>query len=284
MKAMILAAGRGTRMWPLSLLRAKPALPVLNRPLLHHTLELLKRHGVRDVLVNLHHLPATVTEALAPVAGLKVTYSRERQLLGTGGGPRKVAEAFGDAPFFLVNGDMVCDVDLSLLLARHREAGALATMALLPNPDPRYYGPVVTDPRGNVVSLPGTSKKRRGRVSLFAGIHVVEPRLLHVLRPGPSDIVRDLYAPLIEAGATSSGCGRRRRGGISGRPGTTSRRRGSCCGGAPGGASGFTRPRRSMAAQSFETRYWAPESRSAMALGSWEASSGPEPKWELERG
>ena len=92
MKAMILAAGLGLRMRPLTLVRAKPVLPVLNRPLLHWTLELLARHGVTDVIVNLHHLSRTVTEALGDgeAFGLRVLYSHEDRLLGTGGGPRAV--------------------------------------------------------------------------------------------------------------------------------------------------------------------------------------------------
>src|SRR5687767_5450633 len=101
---MILAAGLGTRMRPLTLLRAKPVLPVMNRPLLHWTLDLLARGGVRDVMINLHYLPDTVREAVGTGRefGLRVAYSMEPKILGTGGGPRKVRDFFGGEPFILV--------------------------------------------------------------------------------------------------------------------------------------------------------------------------------------
>jgi mannose-1-phosphate guanylyltransferase len=206
-KAMILAAGKGLRMRPLTLCRAKPALPVLNRPLLHWTLELLARHGIRDVVVNLHHLPSSVAEVVGSGRqfGLRVTYSRETRILGTGGGPRRVVDFFGDEPFVLVNGDIVCDFDLRDLVARHRRSGARATLALRPNPDPRRYGPVVTGAHGRILSLAGLPKRSKGRVSLFTGVQVVDPALLRALAPGPSDIVRDLYAPFVSAGGRLAG-------------------------------------------------------------------------------
>jgi NDP-sugar pyrophosphorylase family protein len=199
---MILAAGVGSRMQPLTSLRAKPALPVLNRPLLHWTLERLARHGVTDAVVNLHHLPESVTGVVGDgrAFGIRVVYSRERTILGTGGGPRKVRLLLGDEPFLLVNGDMLFDFDLSRLVARHRESGALATLALKPNPDVRAYRPIVTGPDGWVRWLPGMGRRRPGIASLFTGIHVMEPGLLARLSAGPADSVRDLYAPLIAEG------------------------------------------------------------------------------------
>jgi len=207
MKAMILAAGMGLRMRPLTLVRAKPVLPVLNRPLLHWTLERLARDGVTDVVVNLHHLPETVTAALGDGQdlGLTIHYSPERRILGTGGGPRAVRDFFGTEPFLLVNGDMLFDFDLRRLVARHRSSGARATLALLPNPDPRVYGPVVTDRTGAVLSLAGRPRRARGTVSLFTGVHVMDPVLLDLLPEGASDTVLDLYAPLVAEGGHVAG-------------------------------------------------------------------------------
>lgn len=204
---MLLAAGEGRRMRPLSLLLAKPVLPVLNRPLLHWTLERLAEHGVRDVIVNLHHRPETVVAAVGDGRrfGLRVTYSRERRLLGTAGGPRRVRDFFAGEPFLLVNGDVVFDFDLAGLMRRHRASRARATLALKPNPDPRRYGPVVTGPDGRVRSIAGLPRRARGRVSLFTGVQVVDPALLDSLPPGVSDSVRDLYPPLIAAGETLLG-------------------------------------------------------------------------------
>lgn len=200
---MILAAGLGVRMRPLTGLVAKPVLPVLNRPLLHWTLERLRRSGVRDVLINTHHLPRTLRRAVADGRefGVRVTWSHERTILGTAGGPRAARRFFGDAPALLVNGDAWFDFDLRALLRRHRQSGALATLALRPNPDPERYGPVVTGPRGFIRSLAGLPEPASGTVSLFTGVHILEPAILERLGPGPSDSVRQLYAPLVGEGA-----------------------------------------------------------------------------------
>lgn len=207
MKAMVLAAGLGVRMRPLSLLRAKPALPVLNRPLLHWTLERLARHGVTEVVINLHHRPETVQRAVGDGRrfGLRVRYSHERTILGTAGGPRRARGFLGDEPVLLVNGDVVFDFDLTRLVARHRASGAQATLALKPNPDPRRYGPVVTGPDGRIRSLAGLPRRAGGKLSLFTGVQVLDPGLLERLPRGPSSSVRDLYAPLIAEGKAVMG-------------------------------------------------------------------------------
>jgi NDP-sugar pyrophosphorylase family protein len=199
---MVLAAGLGLRMRPLTDLKAKPVLPVLNRPLIHWTLDLLAHHGVTDVVINLHHLPRTVIDAVGSGRdfGLGVAWSRERRILGTGGGPRRVRHFFGDEPFFLVNGDVVFDFDLTDLLQRHRAAGARATLALAANPQPQRYSSIVTGTGGWVRSLAGLPRPARGQPSLFTGVHVLDPSLLDRLPAGASDIVRDLYAPLVDEG------------------------------------------------------------------------------------
>jgi NDP-sugar pyrophosphorylase family protein len=207
MKAMVLAAGLGLRSRPLTLLRAKPVLPVLNRPLLHWTFEHLARHGVDDVVVNLHHLPDTVSEVLGDGRqfGVRLRYSREDKILGTAGGPRAVRDLFGSEPLLLVNGDMLFDFDLGRLVKRHRASGARATLALLPNPDVKRYGPVTTDVSGRVLSIAGMPRRARGTRSLFTGVHVLDPALLDRLPEGPSDSVRDLYIPLVAEGERLQG-------------------------------------------------------------------------------
>lgn len=204
MKAMVLAAGLGLRMRPLTLLRAKPVLPVLNRPLLHWTLERLHRHGVTDVVVNLHHLPDTVRAAVGDGSafGLRVRYSFEETILGRGGGPRIVRDFFGSEPFLLVNGDVVFDFDLTSLVRLHLVSRARATLALVPNTDTRIYGPVVTGPRGWIRSVAGRPRKVRGTVSLFTGVQVLDPGLLDRLPEGASDVL-DLYGPLVLEDAES---------------------------------------------------------------------------------
>jgi NDP-sugar pyrophosphorylase family protein len=204
---MVLAAGLGTRMRPLTLLRAKPALPVMNRPLIHWTLERLARHGVREVVVNLHHLPGSVVHAVGDGSafGLKVTYVRERRILGTGGGLRNARALLGQGPVLVVNGDVLFDFDLGALMRQHRRRRAAATLALRPNPDVRRYSAVVMKRDGRIASLAGRPRPARGRPWLFTGVHVVQAELLDRLPRGPSDSVRDLYAPLIAEGARVEG-------------------------------------------------------------------------------
>jgi mannose-1-phosphate guanylyltransferase len=203
MKAMVLAAGEGLRMRPLTLLRAKPVLPVLNRPLLHFTLQRLARAGVREVIVNLHHLPDSVREALGDGRGfgLRLRYAFEPEILGTGGGPRAVRRWLGREPFLLVNGDVLFELDLRRLVARHAASGALATLALRRQPAAGGYSPVVTDRRGRIVSIAGRPGPARGALSMFASVHVMDPRLLERLPEGVSDSVLDLYMPLLAEGA-----------------------------------------------------------------------------------
>jgi NDP-sugar pyrophosphorylase family protein len=198
---MVLAAGLGQRMRPLTLLRAKPVLPVLNRPLLHWTLERLARAGVREAVVNLHHLPETVVEAVGDGRrlGVRVRYSREPQVLGTGGGPRAVRDALGDGPLLIVNGDVLFALDPRVLLERHARSGALATLALRRNPG--GYSPVVSDRRGRILSIAGRPAPAEGTVSMFASVHALDPSLLDRLPEGVSDSVRDLYIPLLAQGA-----------------------------------------------------------------------------------
>jgi mannose-1-phosphate guanylyltransferase len=199
---MVLAAGYGLRMRPLTRLVAKPALPVLNRPLLHWTLERLARAGVREVVVNTHHLPETVEAAArkARGVGLKLkTVREEPEILGTGGGPRAVREWLGAGPVLLVNGDVLFAMDLRALVARHRARGARATLALRPNPG--GYSAVVSEPRtGRILSIAGKPRPAEGTVSMFASVHVLDPSLLERLPDGPSDSVLDLYVPMLGLG------------------------------------------------------------------------------------
>lgn len=207
MRAMVLAAGYGQRMRPLTLLRAKPALPVLGRPLVHWTAERLAEAGVREVLVNLHHLPGSVEAALGSGRrfGLRVSYRHEPRILGTGGGPRAVRSFFGDEPFLLVNGDVVFGFDLRRLLTRQAAAGVPAALALRRNPDPRAYSPVITDRRARILSIAGRPRVAEGAVSMFAGVHAMSPALLEQLPEGPSDSVRDLYTPFLAQGGALLG-------------------------------------------------------------------------------
>jgi len=206
MRGMVLAAGRGERMRPLSYRLAKPAIPVLNRPLVSYALRTLQRAGVRRAAVNLHHLPDTlepVVRACTP-KGMEVDLFREERLLGTAGGARNAATVLRGGPFFLTNGDFVLDVDPSETLAVHKRMGAVATMVLVPYEDQLGYSPVeVADDR--VVRIAGRPESNAlvGERHIFAGLHVVEPEILDRIPPGEEvDINREIYPALIAEGKT----------------------------------------------------------------------------------
>jgi NDP-sugar pyrophosphorylase family protein len=152
-RAMILAAGRGTRMAPLSSLRAKPILPVRGIPLVAYPLAWLARHGVDEVVLNLHHRPGetrAAAEAWTP-RGMRLHFSEEPILLGTGGGIRRAAAFLGASdPSLVLAGDMLLDLDLAPLLARHRERRDAATLVLRADPRAERFGTIGIDHAGRV--------------------------------------------------------------------------------------------------------------------------------------
>lgn len=153
MRAMILAAGLGTRMHPLTTLRAKPALPVRGQPVIATLLALLARHGVREVMINLHHRPESIVEAVERFGppGLRVEYSREPVPLGTGGGIRRVREFLAESdPAIVIGGDMLLDVDLTAIAATHRQRRAHCTLLLRRDPRAEQFGTIGIDDRGRV--------------------------------------------------------------------------------------------------------------------------------------
>lgn len=153
MRAMILAAGLGTRMRPLSELRPKPILPVRGVPLIAYPLAWLARHGVREAVLNLHHMPAATraaAEAWAPPE-LALAFSDEPDLLGTGGGIRRAAAFLRESePSLVLAGDMICDLDLSALIATHRARGDAATLVLREDPRADRFGTIGVDSDGAI--------------------------------------------------------------------------------------------------------------------------------------
>jgi NDP-sugar pyrophosphorylase family protein len=141
---MILAAGYGTRLWPLTLDRAKPAIPFMGRPLVGYVAEYLARHGCREIAVNLHHEPESVRAALGDGGrfGVSLTYVEEPEILGTSGALDNARDFFLDETFVVVNGKIATDIDLTAALRTHRETGALATLVLRPNAAREKYSTV----------------------------------------------------------------------------------------------------------------------------------------------
>jgi mannose-1-phosphate guanylyltransferase len=205
-RCLVLAAGRGERLRPLSLVCPKPLLPVAGRPLAAWTLERLRAARVDAAALNLHHLGAAIRATFgADYRGLPLVYSEESELLGTGGALPPLAGFLGGAEVALVvNGDSLCRWPLERLVAAHRRGGAAATLLFHRTIDPRPYGGGVALEAGRVVAFRAgalawqSARTRR----VFAGAAALDPRLLARLPAGFSDVVTSLYEPLLDAGET----------------------------------------------------------------------------------
>lgn len=206
--AMVLCAGLGTRLRPLTDLLPKPAVPLCDVPLVAWTLALLRGAGVRHAVLNTHHLPEEMdaaARAAGRALGMAVDVSHEPVIAGTGGALREARALLAGAdPIVLVNGDVLFDLDLGAALAAHRGSGALATMVLLPMPDGARYATVEVDPAGAVRRIAGAFGP--GGPSLtpwhFSGVHVLAAELLvHVpAEPFEADVNRHVYPPLMAGG------------------------------------------------------------------------------------
>ncbi len=204
MRALVLAAGYGTRLRPLTDELPKPLLPVLGRPLLLRTLDALVDAGCEAAAINLHHLAEAIPAAVGDEhRGMRILYSREEPILGTGGAFVPLRDFFaGSETALLVNGDSLCAWPLVELLARHRRRGAAATLLLAGRPDPRRFGGGIgVDRNGRVRAIRG--EPRFGPISrrfVYAGAYALDPTLLARLPEGFSDSMRDLFEPLLAEG------------------------------------------------------------------------------------
>ncbi len=204
---MILAAGLGTRLWPLTADRAKPAVPFLGKALVTHAAELLAAHGFSKAVVNTHYQPESVRAALPTGASpLEVAFSHEVQILGTAGGIAQAIEQgllAPDRPLLVMNGKLYTDLDLSAALEAHRSSGAAVTMVLRPNPEREAFREVLVE-GGRVVGF-GARQPDSEAALLFTGIHILEPQVLASIPRGRfSDTVADTYPPLIAAGRVAA--------------------------------------------------------------------------------
>ncbi len=211
MRAMILCAGLGTRLRPLTERWPKPAMPLLGAPLLRYHLEVLKAAGVQEVGINTHHLADVmrqVAEAECARAGLSLTVVHEPVIQGTGGGIRGLRDFLAASdPFVVLNGDILFPLALGPLVEAHVASGADATMVLQPMPASERYAAVETDARGGVRRIAGLGPGGEHlRPWHFTGVHILRPRVFDFMRPeGPEDINRDVYVRLLEAGGRVRG-------------------------------------------------------------------------------
>jgi NDP-sugar pyrophosphorylase family protein len=202
MKAMILAAGLGTRLRPLTNTIPKPLLPIAGTPLIVWNLMLLKRYGFHDVVINLHHLGPMIEQALGNGSkyGLRIFYSHEPVILGTGGGIKQAEPNFSGEPVLVLNGDTLFELDLKALCAFHRQRKAAATLVLRSDADAARWGPVEVGADDRIVRITG-----RGRTEslptqprMFAGVHILHPRLLRDVPKGKESSIIDTYVAAIQ--------------------------------------------------------------------------------------
>jgi mannose-1-phosphate guanylyltransferase/mannose-1-phosphate guanylyltransferase/phosphomannomutase len=195
MRAMVLAAGLGTRLRPLTYEITKPMVPVLDRPVMAHILDLLDRHGFEQTIANLHYFPDSIREHF----GERLSYRYEPELLGTAGGVRACAEFFGEDSFLVISGDALTDIDLTALAARHREAGGIATLAVKKVPDTREYGVVLHDREGRITGFQEKPHPDEALSDLGnCGIYVFRPDIFDYFPQRPFvDWAQDVFPALL---------------------------------------------------------------------------------------
>lgn len=214
MKAMILAAGFGTRLFPLTIDRTKPAIPFLGKPLVGYVAEYVAQFGFKEFVVNLHHQPDSVIEALGDGSafGVRIEYSREEpEILGTAGALDNARDLLGDEAFLIVNGKIISDIDIAAAVETHKRSGALATMVLKENHKREKF--TIVETSGGYVTgfgamaMPVTEEEIRDTEHeiftplMFTGIHILEPAVFDYIPKGVfSDIVQVIYRPALAEG------------------------------------------------------------------------------------
>lgn len=203
MKAMILAAGHGTRLRPLTDAIPKPMIPFAGKPLLEYTVRLLTRHGFDDLVINLHHLPQVIPDYLGDgrAWGASITYSREEDLLGTAGAARQVADFF-DEPFLLYYGDHLTNFDLSDLWQTHQREDAIATLGLVRMDDPTTRGIVGLNAHHRIDRF--IEKPRPDQVFddywVNAGTYILQPEILDHIPPDTPCDFSEVFTDVLAAG------------------------------------------------------------------------------------
>ncbi len=203
MKAVVMAGGEGTRLRPLTSNQPKPMVPIVGKPCMEHILELLRDHGLTDVIVTVAFLPQAIRSYFGEgdTLGLNIAYSVEESPLGTAGSVRLAARQL-DETLLVISGDALCDLDLTKLIEFHKERGAAVTIGLKSVENPLEFGIVVTDDEGRIERF--LEKPSWGQVfsdTINTGIYVLEPEVLkHVPTDRPYDFSKELFPYLLEMG------------------------------------------------------------------------------------
>ncbi len=203
MKAMILAAGEGTRLRPLTLTLPKPMVPIVGTPLLERTLLWLAGEGVTEAAINLFHRPQAIPDYFGDsFAGVRLHYFFEDALRGTAGGLKAAQDVFRDAPFFVIYGDNLIQADLRRLAHFHTSQGGVGTIGLFHHPNPTAAGIVAVEPDGRIarfVEKPSADQVFSDLAN--AGVYVLDPAVLDAIPAGaPSDFGRDIFPRLLTDG------------------------------------------------------------------------------------
>lgn len=209
MKAMVLAAGQGTRLRPITDRMPKALVPVAGRPMIEFALLLLRRYGVRDIVINLHHFGAQIEDLLGDGQrfNINISYSRETELLETGGGLLKAKAFLQHGTFIVINTDALIDVDLAAVLNDHRRNNAAATLVLRPDAEADRYGSIDIDADGRICRFlehrfPGQPVGAMKKL-MFTGVQVLEPRVFDYMDGGglkKFSTTRETYPRMLRAG------------------------------------------------------------------------------------
>jgi mannose-1-phosphate guanylyltransferase / phosphomannomutase len=203
-KAVVMAGGEGSRLRPLTSSRPKPLAPVANKPVMHHIVDLLRRHGITDVISTLHYLADEIENYFGDGSslGFSMSYVVEDTPLGTAGAVKLAQALLGNERFIVISGDALTDIDLSALIAYHCQRGAAATIALQRVANPLEFGVVVTDGQGRITRF--LEKPSWGEVfsdTINTGIYVLEPEVLDYMEAGKNyDFSRDIFPLLLRDG------------------------------------------------------------------------------------
>lgn len=206
MRAMILAAGFGTRLQPLTNTVPKALVPVAGRPLIEYGLLFLRSQGITEVVINLHHLGEKIRAALGDgsLYGMRIFYSVEENILETGGGVKNAQSLLDGDTFVVVNCDAIVDLDLPDVLRFHRQQQAAATLVLRPDPDAASYGLVETDRHGRIRRLRGQPSEVSESLSayMFTGLQILQPQIFDFMPEVKSfSTTRETYPRMMAEGA-----------------------------------------------------------------------------------
>ncbi|MBW3593138.1 MAG: NTP transferase domain-containing protein [Actinobacteria bacterium] len=203
MRAVVMAGGEGTRLRPLTSNQPKPMVPIVGKPCMEHIVDLLRRHGFEDVVVTVAFMPQAIRSYFGDgeAHGVRIRYSVEEAPAGTAGSVKLAEEAL-DAPFLVISGDALCDIDLDALVRFHEEKDAAVTIALKSVDNPLEFGIVVTDEEGRIerfLEKPSWSQVFTDTIN--TGIYVLDPDVLrHVPTDRPYDFSKELFPLLLEMG------------------------------------------------------------------------------------